>query len=148
MVDYDYFCRKCTYYDFSFDRGIICKITNQKPYYQDKCPNFIRNAKREQELIHDQKRINDFEARRESNKFFTLEKKGLEKGILGGVIMMGIALIWFFAGIAGGYIFFYPPILFIIGLYAFIKGLRRGNLAGKSKNYNPYQNSEEKKEIN
>ena len=147
MVDYDYFCRKCTYYDFSFDWGIICKITNQKPYYQDKCPNFIRDSKREQELIQDQKRIRDFKAR-DSNKFFTLEKKGIEKGILGGVIMMGIALIWFFAGIAGGYIFFYTPILFIIGVYAFVKGLKRGNLAGKSKHYNPYQNSEEKKEIN
>ena len=146
-MDYDYFCRRCTYYDFSFDQGVLCKLTNQKPCYQDKCHNFIRDLEREQELIRDQKRIRDFEARGESNEFFAIEKKGIEKGILGGIIMMGIALIWFLAGLTAGYIFFYPPVLFIIGVYAFVKGLMKGNFAGKSKNYNPYQNPERKKEF-
>lgn len=50
--------------------------------------------------------------------------------VLGGVAMMVIAVVWFFGGLAVGFIFFYPPILFIIGLVAFFKGLFAGNLAG------------------
>ena len=36
----------------------------------------------------------------------------------------------FVAGWAAGYIYFYPPILFVIGLFAMIYGLATGNLAG------------------
>ena len=43
--------------------------------------------------------------------------------VLAGVAMMVGAVIWFFLGLMGNRIFFYPPILFIIGLVAFIKGL-------------------------
>jgi hypothetical protein len=58
-------------------------------------------------------------------------KKVLEKGwfentnggALGGVLMMLIAVVWFVAGLAAGRIFFYPPILLIIGFVAFCKGL-------------------------
>jgi hypothetical protein len=44
-------------------------------------------------------------------------------GAIGGVLMMAIAVIWFVAGLAGGIIFFYPPVLFVLGLVALIKGL-------------------------
>jgi hypothetical protein len=67
----------------------------------------------------------------EEGEFFAPEKKGIKAGVLGGIIMIAIALIWFFAGLAAGYIYYYPPILFFIGLYALIKGLVSGNLAGK-----------------
>jgi hypothetical protein len=43
--------------------------------------------------------------------------------VLTGVLMMVGALIWFFGALAAGVIFYYPPILFIIGLVTFIKGL-------------------------
>ncbi|MEQ1904795.1 MAG: hypothetical protein ABL888_11460 [Pirellulaceae bacterium] len=46
--------------------------------------------------------------------------------VLGGVAAMVIAIVWFFAGLAGGVIFFYPPILFIIGLVGMIRGLVAG----------------------
>lgn len=45
--------------------------------------------------------------------------------ILGGIASMMGAIIWFFAGLYFGYIFFYPPILFVLGLIAFIKGLMK-----------------------
>jgi hypothetical protein len=45
--------------------------------------------------------------------------------------MMTIAVVWFVAGYAAGIIFFYPPILFLIGLFAFLKGILTGNLAGE-----------------
>lgn len=62
--------------------------------------------------------------------FFGPEKKGFEYGVLGGVVMMVIAVVWFVGGLMCDYIFFYPPVLFIIGMVALIKGLATGNLAG------------------
>jgi hypothetical protein len=44
-------------------------------------------------------------------------------GIFGGIAMMIGAVVWFVGGMALGIFFIYPPILFIIGLIAFIKGL-------------------------
>ncbi len=37
--------------------------------------------------------------------------------------MMARAAIWFFVGLAAGYIFFDPPALFLIGFGTFLKGL-------------------------
>jgi hypothetical protein len=36
---------------------------------------------------------------------------------------MLVAVVWFFGGLAAGYIFFYPPVMFVLGLIAVIKGL-------------------------
>ena len=66
----------------------------------------------------------------EPGGFFGPEKKGLQKGIVGGLIMMAIAVIWFTVGYAAGFIFYYPPILFIIGLFGLIKGIFTGNISG------------------
>lgn len=68
----------------------------------------------------------------ENDGFFAPEKKGLQKGIVGGIAMMAIAVIWFVVGYAAGIIFFYPPILFIIGLVGFIKGIVTGNIKGQA----------------
>lgn len=43
--------------------------------------------------------------------------------IVSGLLMMVGAVVWFVAGLAFDRIFFYPPILFIFGLIAFVKGL-------------------------
>lgn len=61
---------------------------------------------------------------------FAPEKKGLDAGMIGGALMMIIAVVWFIVGWAAGVIFFYPPILFIIGLFGFLKGLFTGNVTG------------------
>jgi hypothetical protein len=53
-----------------------------------------------------------------------------DSSVLGGIAMMVIAVVWFVGGLAVDIIFFYPPILFIIGLIALVKGLFAGNLAG------------------
>ena len=46
-----------------------------------------------------------------------------DSSMLKGIGMMVGAVVWFVVGLAFGYIFFYPPILFIIGLVTFFKGL-------------------------
>jgi hypothetical protein len=50
----------------------------------------------------------------------------LNAGVIGGVLMMIIAVVWFVLGLAAGRIFFYPPLLLVIGLIAVIKGLFGG----------------------
>jgi hypothetical protein len=47
---------------------------------------------------------------------------GVNAGIVGGLVMILIAAVWFIAGLAAGIIFFYPPILAVIGVIAIIKG--------------------------
>jgi len=50
--------------------------------------------------------------------------------VMGGIALMVIAVVWFVGGLAVNIIFIYPPIMFIIGLVTFFKGLFAGNLAG------------------
>lgn len=59
--------------------------------------------------------------------FFGTEKQVLSKGPIGGIILMVVAVVWFFGGLLAGYIFFYPPILFLIGLVGLVKALLRGS---------------------
>lgn len=61
---------------------------------------------------------------------FAPEAAGIRKGVAGGVTMIAIAAVWFFVGLSAGYVFYYPPILFLIGVYALLKGLATGNFGG------------------
>jgi hypothetical protein len=47
----------------------------------------------------------------------------VNSGVVGGLLMLIIAAIWFGVGYSAGRIFFYPPILAIIGLVSIVKGL-------------------------
>jgi hypothetical protein len=47
-------------------------------------------------------------------------------GIAGGVLMILIAAVWLVVGLAFDRLFFYPLILFVIGVIAIIKGLAGG----------------------
>ncbi len=49
----------------------------------------------------------------------------------GGLAMMAISAVWFFGGLAFGIIFYYPPILFVIGLVGFFRGMFSGNVSGQ-----------------
>ncbi len=62
--------------------------------------------------------------------FFGPEKKGVDHGMAGGIAMMTIAVVWFGLGWMAGIIFYYPPILFLFGVFAFLKGLFTGNVSG------------------
>jgi hypothetical protein len=42
--------------------------------------------------------------------------------VVGALMMLG-AIVWFCAGMALDIIFFYPPIMFVLGLISFVKGL-------------------------
>lgn len=53
----------------------------------------------------------------------SLEGKIFRSGVLGGLAAMVVAVVWFVVGWHAGKIFIYPPILFVIGGGAAIKGL-------------------------
>lgn len=64
---------------------------------------------------------------------FGPERAGIRAGVLGGVTMLVIACIWGFVGYYKlGIIFYYPPVLAALGVFALAKGLADGNLAGES----------------
>ena len=47
--------------------------------------------------------------------------------VVTGLLMMAGAAIWFFVGLAGGIIFFYPPILFVLGIASVVRGFAGGD---------------------
>jgi hypothetical protein len=47
-------------------------------------------------------------------------------GARAGILMMLIAVAWFFLGLMAGRIFFYPPFLLIVGFISFLKGTFKG----------------------
>jgi hypothetical protein len=54
----------------------------------------------------------------------SLEGQMTNGGVLGGILMMVIAVVWFVVGIVAlDMIYFYPPILFIVGIVALVRGL-------------------------
>ncbi len=63
--------------------------------------------------------VNKTEAEKQGGGFGSTDA-----GIWGGLLMMILALVWFFGAlIYADRIYFYPPVLFVLGLIAFIKGL-------------------------
>lgn len=123
------FCKSCTNRKMNFATGLVCGLSNEKPDFAISCPNFQidqREADRLFQLDMAAKEEEDF-------GFFAPEKKAIKKGVIGGIIMMAIAVIWFLGGLFWGVIFYYPPILFVIGVYALIKGMIDNNAAGERK---------------
>ena len=50
----------------------------------------------------------------------------VNSGVVGGLLMMGIAVVWFVVGLAAGWLFYYPPVLLVIGFIAMVKGMTGG----------------------
>jgi hypothetical protein len=65
--------------------------------------------------------------RRDRNSSFGGALSGTgNAGVLGGLLMILIAVVWFVGGAALGVWFIYPPILFVIGIVAIIRGAVSG----------------------
>jgi hypothetical protein len=123
------FCRICTNRRIDSAVGLVCNLTNIKPAFESTCASIVVDQPEANRLIA----LEQSAKAQEDAGYFATEKKGIDKGVLGGVVMIAIAVIWFGVGWAAGYIYFYPPILFVIGLYALVKGLMTGNIAGNNK---------------
>ncbi len=53
----------------------------------------------------------------------SIEARVFRGTVVGGLVAMLIAVVWFIVGLFGGIIFFYPPILFVIGMVGFVRGI-------------------------
>jgi hypothetical protein len=65
--------------------------------------------------------------RRKASRRRTPRRSGpllvVHREIVAGVFMMLGATVWFIGALALGWIFFYPPILFVLGIAAVVRGL-------------------------
>jgi hypothetical protein len=121
------FCQICTNRKMNLSQGLLCGLTNQKADFEGSCPSFNLAADEQRALEVRQAEI----AAEEKADGMALERKAFSMGLLGGGIMMAVAVAWLFAGLMFDRLFYYPIILFVLGLVAAIKGLIDGNLAGK-----------------
>jgi hypothetical protein len=62
----------------------------------------------------------------EHGGWFGFEKGILGSGVLGGMLAMIIAVVWLVVGLMNDRLFIYPPVLFVVGLVATIKGMVGG----------------------
>ena len=122
------YCRVCENRKMNTAIGLVCALTNEKPAFEDKCPDMIIDQKEADRLVQLEKAAVEEE---ETSGHFAPEKKAIKMGVLGGIIMIAISVVWFVVGWINGFIYFYPPILLVIGVYALIKGLKKGNLRGE-----------------
>jgi hypothetical protein len=121
------YCKICLNRKLNPQTGLVCSLTNAKPDFVQTCPTFNLDQAEAERLVALEKAA----AAEPDTGVFAPEKAGVKKGMLGGIIMIAIAVVWFFGGLAAGYVFYYPPILFAIGVYALIKGALDKNVSGK-----------------
>lgn len=124
------YCRICENRKMNSAIGLVCVLTNEKPNFETNCPDFKIDQLEADRLVLLER---DAKEEDESSGYFAPEKKAIKMGVLGGVIMIAIAIIWFIVGLINGYIFFYPAILLAIGVYALIKGIMTKNITGEKK---------------
>ena len=111
-----YYCTQCINRGFDREKGVVCKVTKAEPVFEGTCTDVIRD----EAMLHQiEQRRKDQEALAESHSV----AKGTNAGIIGGILIMAGAVIWFVVGYMAGIIFFYPPVLFIIGIIAVIRGI-------------------------
>ena len=122
------YCRICENRKLNPAIGLVCGLTNEKPAFEDKCPDMKIDQGEADRLVQLEKSAAEEE---EASGHFAPEKKAIKMGVLGGVIMITIAVVWFIVGWISGSIYFYPLILLVIGVYALIKGLKKGNIRGE-----------------
>lgn len=123
------YCRACNNRRMNPAIGLVCSLTEEKPTFEDQCADFDLDAAEAQRISALEQEAAHEEAT--EGGFFAMEQKGIQKGAMGGVIMIVISVVWFVLGWQAGYIYYYPPILFCIGVYALVKGLIKGNYSGE-----------------
>jgi hypothetical protein len=39
------YCKLCQNQSFNFDRGMLCSLTNEKPEFNETCPDYLENKR-------------------------------------------------------------------------------------------------------
>lgn len=120
------FCTVCTKRKFDVKKGIICSLIDDIPTFDHNCKDY----KEDKEVKELRDAANDdleqsHRSSKEKETTWGLDKFRLSNSLVAGVFLIVVSIIWFIAGYIKGFIFFYPPILFLMGLYSTYKGLRK-----------------------
>jgi hypothetical protein len=115
------YCRVCHNRKMNPAIGLVCGLTNAKPVFDPSCPDIKVDQAEASRLVKLEREAKEGDDPAVGGT--SLERKAISMGVVGGIIMIVVAAVWFFAGLAAGYVFFYPPILAVIGIYAIVKGV-------------------------
>lgn len=113
-----FYCTQCTNRGFDRNLGVVCKLTKAEPAFEISCADYSQDVAM---LTQMEQRRKDQEIIDSNNSL----SPNTNAGIIWGIIMMAGAVVWFVLGYMAGYIFFYPPVLLIIGLIAVFKGIQK-----------------------
>ncbi len=122
-------CQQCAK---SSLRGLdlICSLSNKKENFYGECSSFNKDLSAKANTtseIKQSKKTDNYRNTFKSN-YTQIDKELKEKKSFNGKVVIGIfmivgALLWFFAGLSAGIIFYYPFILVILGIINIVRGL-------------------------
>ena len=121
------FCKQCKLRNFDRSKGIVCSLTREHADFFDTCESYevdeieAKNIKRKKE--------------EEILDKVPISGKKTNMGIIGGILAIVGAVVWFFAGLAANRIFFYPFLLVVYGVISIVNGINTRNKAAKQKYY-------------
>ena len=107
---------------------LICTLSGKKENFYGECPNFAQVGTQSAAIppkVEEQKGKVKEKSSRLVGEIAEYDKAGSTSGtgkIFLGILMIIGAFIWFFGGLAAGIIFYYPPVLLIIGIITIVKG--------------------------
>lgn len=105
-------------------KGIICSLTNEQADFEKSCPDYLLDEAAK--LEYESKIANRKEMAVEDESFGLSASFGVKNGVIAGQIAIALAIIWFIGGIfLLDRIFFYPPVLLVLGAIAWYKGDKR-----------------------
>lgn len=118
------FCKICQNRKVDFHVGMLCKLTDKKPTFEDSCPEFLKDEKEAERIF--KMRLDAAGNRRSQNGSLNPTKN----------INYGIGLI--IAGILAGFLFpIYVVVMIIFGGISFIiRGNQQKKIIAKNKEFN------------
>ena len=131
------FCERCTKRQYG-PNGIACSLTGEHAAFEEFCIDFEEDE-REARTIDEYKA--DYAKSQGEIQPFNNEKKIINSGIVIGILIMVGASTWLVIGLSHGLFFWYPPILFILGVIAMVRGIRQKSEQRK-KNHDSILDSE------
>ena len=120
-------CEKCAKRKFDRNKGIVCSLTNEHANFESTCTDFEtdpeaikrieRTKNHTQEMAMRQTGGNTYKKR----DYFIAEKKMMNGGVAGGIMMVVGGLVWLIGGLTVNIVFYYPLFLIIGGIIVIIK---------------------------
>lgn len=117
-------CEKCTNRKPSM-QGLLCKLSDEKAAFEETCPDYKLDP--QEELFLDKQR-KDAARIDYGGSIVQDEVSIVNSGIIGGSLAIVAAIVWFFGALIYlDRIFFYPPILLVVGIVALVRGIQAQN---------------------